>query len=143
LDFKTELKVDCALGGKGDVTATHKLWQREDTGAFVPTPAEYKGRVYVLSDHGQLDCLDPVSGKTHWSETLPRTNSNFYASPLIVGGIMYAARENGHVYVARVEDRFELLSEYKFADKIIGSLVPLGNRLLVRGEANLYCIAAP
>jgi outer membrane protein assembly factor BamB len=131
------------LGGKGDVTATHRLWQREDTGAFVPTPAAYKGKVYVLSDRGQLDCLDPVSGKTLWSQTFPRASSNFYASPLIAGGIMYAAREDGHVYIARIEGGFELLSEYKFADKIIGSLVPLGDRLLVRGEANLYCIGTP
>ena len=43
------------LGGSGDVTATHRLWRRDDSGAFVPTPAEYKGRVYVLRDKGEVD----------------------------------------------------------------------------------------
>lgn len=130
------------LGGKGDVTATHRAWMRDDTGAFVPTPAEYKGRVYVLSDRGQVDCLEPKTGKTIWSASLPRSNSNYYASPLIADGIMYATREDGAVFVAQVENEFKLLAENKLDDRVIASLVPVGSRLLVRGEANLYCFAA-
>ena len=129
------------LGGSGDVTKTHRAWKREDTGSFVPSPAEYKGRVYVLSDRGQVDCLDPVTGKTLWSGTLPRSSSNYYASPLIADGHLYAAREDGAVFVARVENGFELLSEPKFDDRIIASVVPAGNRLLIRGESFLYCVA--
>lgn len=130
------------LGGKGDVTATHRVWRRDDVGAFVPTPSEYQGRVYVLSDRGQLDCIDPATGRTLWNEAFPRASSNFYASPLIVGGVMYAAREDGTVYVARVADRFELLSQHKFEDRIVASVVPVADRLFIRGAANLYCVAA-
>ncbi|MDO8543413.1 MAG: PQQ-binding-like beta-propeller repeat protein [Opitutaceae bacterium] len=130
------------LAGKGDVTATNRLWQREDVGAFVPTPAEYKGRVYVLSDRGQLDCLDPRTGKTLWTQTLPRSSSNFYASPLVANGIMYAAREDGTVFVLQIDGGFKVLSETKFSDRVIASIVPATDRLFVRGEANLYCIAA-
>lgn len=129
------------LGGQGDVTKTHRLWVREDAGAFVPTPAAYNGHVYVLSDRGQLDCIEPKTGKTVWSETLPRSSSNFYASPLIAEGIMYMAREDGALYVASVKDGFKLLAETKVADRVIASLVPVGDRLLVRGESNLYCMA--
>jgi outer membrane protein assembly factor BamB len=116
---------------------------RDDTGAFVPTPAEYKGRVYILSDRGQVDCLEPATGKTLWSEALPRSSSNYYASPLIANGILYAAREDGAVFVVRVEGGFELLAENKFDDRLIASLVPMGNRLLIRGEKTLYSVAAP
>lgn len=130
------------LGGSGDVTATHRAWFRDDTGAFVPTPAAYKGHLYVLSDRGRIDCIEPATGKTMWSETLPRSSSNFYASPLIVDGVMYAIREDGAAYVARVEGGFKLLAENKIDDRVIASIVPAGDRLLVRGEAHLYCIAA-
>ncbi len=129
------------LGGKGDVTATHRTWFRDDAGAFVPTPAEYQGKIYILSDRGQVDCVEPTAGKTVWRATLPRSSSNFYASPLVAGGHLYAAREDGAVFVARIENGFELISETKFDDRVIASVVPLGDRLLIRGEANLYCIA--
>ncbi len=130
------------LGGRGDVTATHRAWLREDTGAFVPTPAVYAGHIYVLSDRGQIDCIEPATGKTVWSDTLPRSSSNFYASPLIADGVLYAAREDGAVYVVQVKGGFKLLGENKVPDRVIASLVPFGKRLLIRGEANLYCISA-
>lgn len=115
---------------------------REDVGAFVPSPAEYKGKVYVLSDRGQVDGLDPKMGRTLWSGSLPRSSSNYYASPMIAGGVMYMAREDGAVFVARVENGFALLSETQFDDRVIASVVPAGDHVLVRGEANLYCLTA-
>jgi outer membrane protein assembly factor BamB len=129
------------LGGKGDVTETHRAWKRTDAGAFVPSPAAYKGRVYLLSDRGQIDCVEPATGQTEWSEALPRSSSNYYASPMIANGLMYAVREDGGVFVAQVEGGYKLLSENKFPDRIIASVVPSGGRLLVRGESNLYCLA--
>ena len=129
------------LGGQGDVTKTHRLWRREDVGAFVPSPAEYRGRVYVLSDRGQIDCIDPKTGKVEWTETLPRSSSNFYASPTIAAGVMYAVREDGTVFAVRVDGGFALLAENKFADRLVAAIVPLSDRLLVRGMENLYCVA--
>jgi len=130
------------LEGKGDVTTTHRVWLREDVGAFVPTPVEYNGLVYVVSDRGQVDCIDPVSGKSLWTESLPRSSSNFYGSPVIAGGVLYAPREDGTVFVLRVEGGFKILAERKFEDRIIASVVPAANRLFVRGEAHLYCLEA-
>lgn len=130
------------LGGDGDVTATNREWMREDVGAFVPSPAEYEGKVYVLSDRGQVDCLDPKTGRTLWSGSLPRSSSNYYASPMIAGGVMYMAREAGAVFVARVENGFTPLSETEFDDRVIASVVPAGDHVLVRGKANLYCLTA-
>jgi outer membrane protein assembly factor BamB len=130
------------LGGSGDVTATHRAWTRQDAGAFVPTPAEYKGRIYILSDRGQIDCIEPATGKTVWSEALPRGSSNFYASPLVANGKMYAIREDGSAFVLQIEGGFKLLGEYKFQDRVIASIVPAADRLFIRGERNLYCVAA-
>ncbi|MBI5768356.1 MAG: PQQ-binding-like beta-propeller repeat protein [Verrucomicrobia bacterium] len=131
------------LGGSGDVTKTHRTWSRDDVGAFVPTPAEYQGQLYVLSDRGQIDCVEPATGKSRWTATLPRASSNYYASPLIVGGVLYAAREDGVVFVAKVAGGFELLAENKLPDRVIASLVPVGDRLIIRGEKELFCIAPP
>jgi outer membrane protein assembly factor BamB len=132
------------LGGKGDVTATHRAWMREDTGAFVPTPATRDGKVYVLSDRGQLDCLDPQTGKTLWSETLPRSSSNFYGSPLLAHGLMYAVREDGSALVLQLGgEGASIIAERKFEDRVIASIVPAANRLFFRGEKYLYCFGAP
>jgi outer membrane protein assembly factor BamB len=131
------------LGGSGDVTATHRIWKREDTGAFVPTPVEYKGRVYLLRDRGEVECIDPATGKTLWREAFPKDRSNYYASPLIAAGNLYAAREDGVVFVSSVGNKFELLAENPMGELMIASPIPAANRLFLRGEQHLFCIAAP
>jgi outer membrane protein assembly factor BamB len=128
------------LGGTGDVTATHRAWKREDTGPFVPTLVEYKGRVYFVRDRGEVECIDPATGKTLWSDAFPKDRSNYYSSPLIAGGNLYAAREDGVIFVARVENKFELLSENNMGERVIASPVAVSNRLLIRGEQHLFCI---
>lgn len=130
------------LGGEGDVTATHRIWNRHDIGTFVPTPVEYKGRIYLVGDRGEVECLDPATGETLWSDSFPRGRAAFYASPLIAGGILYAAREDGVVFVAKVEDKFELLAENDMHEPLIASPVPAMNRILIRGERHLFCVAA-
>jgi outer membrane protein assembly factor BamB len=129
------------LGGSGDVTKTNHLWARDQVSSFVPSPVEFQGRVYLLGDRGNVACIDPATGKTIWNETLPRSSSNFYASPLIADGTMFMAREDGALFVARVDGGFKLLGEGKLNDRVIASPIAVGNRLFIRGEANLYCWA--
>ncbi len=129
------------LGGKGDVTATHRAWKREDVGVFVPSPAESQGRVYLLRHRGELVCLDPATGKTQWSGEFPRSAANYYASPVVAAGVLYAAREDGTVFTARVGESFQLLGEHKMGERIVASPVPARNRLILRGDEHLFCIS--
>jgi outer membrane protein assembly factor BamB len=131
------------LDGEGDVTDTHRIWDRSDMGTFVPTPAEYQGRIYVLRDRGPLECLDPSTGTTMWRYEMPRSRAAFYASPLIAGGKLYAVRDDGVVFVLNVDGDVELLAENAMGEAIFASPVPVENRLLLRGEQHLFCIAAP
>lgn len=130
------------LTGEGDVTATAHVWKREDLGTFVPTPVAYKGRVILVRDKGETACIDPATGKTIWEGTFPKHRTNFYASPLIAGDKLYAPREDGALFVASVaNDKFEVLSENDMGESVIGSPVPAADKLLVRGEKHLFCIA--
>ena len=120
---------------------TARVWERNDTGTFVPTPVLYKGRVYIVRDRGEVECIDPASGKSIWRDAFPKASSSYYSSPVVASGKLYAAREDGVVFVANVEGKFELLAENKRGERVIASPVPVGNRLFIRGEQHLFCIA--
>jgi outer membrane protein assembly factor BamB len=128
------------LGGDGDVTESHRLWTRNDTGTFVPSPAMYDGKLFLVRDGGEVECLDPKTGETLWNDRFPRSASKYYASPTIAGGKLYAAREDGVVMVADIRDKFTLLSENDLQEQIIASAVPLDGKLLIRGEKHLFCV---
>ena len=130
------------LSGSGDVTDTNRVWKRDDVGTFVPSPVAYRGLVYLVRDRGEVECLDPTSGETVWSAAFPKAKSNFYSSPLIAGNKLYAAREDGVVFVADVSERkFQLLAENEMKEPVIGSPVPAGDRIIIRGERHLFCAA--
>jgi outer membrane protein assembly factor BamB len=130
------------LGGTGDVTKTHRVWHRTDTGAFCPTPAAYDGKVYLLGDSGKIECIDPKTGKTLWSGALPKNRNKYYSSPTIADGKLYATREDGVVFVVGIKNKFELLSENPLGERMKASPVPVANRLLLRSEKHLYCVGA-
>ena len=87
-------------------------------------------------------CLDPATGNTIWTGSLPRGSASFYASPVIANGILYAAREDGIVFAARVEDKLELLSENPMHERIIASPAVANGLLLLRGDEHLFCVEA-
>lgn len=130
------------IDGSGDVTKTHRPWTRNDFGVFVCSPAVYQGRAYLLRDRGGVVCLDPATGKSDWEAAfpLPTRILHYYSSPTIVNGILYAAREDGMVFAARVGKKFELLGQNALSERIIASPVPVGDRLLIRGDAHLFCV---
>lgn len=128
------------LDGKGDVTASQKIWDREGAGSFVPSLAVYQGKVFVIGDKGAVHCVDPKTGKDFWKAQLPEHRSKYYASPTLADGKLYATREDGIIFVASVDKRFELLSENNMGERVIASPVPVGNRLLLRGEMHLFCV---
>ncbi len=131
------------LTGSGDVTATNHIWKRDDIGTFVPSPVAYKGRVYLVRDRGEVECVDPATGKSIWSDRFPKHRSNYYASPLIAGGNIYAPREDGTVFVAKIaDDGLESVSENDMDEPVIGSPVPAGGRILIRGERHLFCLTS-
>ncbi|MBM3968419.1 MAG: Pyrrolo-quinoline quinone [Planctomycetes bacterium] len=131
------------LTGSGDVTQTNHVWRRDDVGTFVPTPVAYKGQVILVGDHGGVASIAPATGKTIWSGAFPKSRANYYASPLVAGDKLFAPREDGAVFVASIaNDKFILLSENNMDESVIGSPVPASNRLLIRGEKHLFCIAA-
>lgn len=128
------------LGGSGDVTKTHRIWDREDTGLFVPSPTAFEGKVYLVRDKGEVECIEPATGRTLWAARFPKHRAKYYSSPSIADGKIYAAREDGVVFVGSISGKFEVLSENDMGERIIAAPVPVNNRLLLRGEKHLFCL---
>ncbi|MEM7143890.1 MAG: PQQ-binding-like beta-propeller repeat protein [Verrucomicrobiota bacterium] len=129
------------LHGEGDVTESNRTWTRDGSGE-VPSLSAYDGKIYVLKNRGEVICVDPADGDTVWNDAFPRGSGSFFASPLVADGKLYAAREDGTVFVADIKNDFEVLSENALEEKIIASPVAIDGRLLIRGENHLYAYSA-
>lgn len=142
---RSEYLAGIRLGGAGDVTESVRIWEKQGRGqgADVPTPAAKNGRAYVLGDAGRITCLTVATGDEIWTDDLPRSRSKFFSSPVLAGDKLYAAREDGIVFVGRIRDEgFELLAENDMGETIIAMPVPIRGGLLIRGREHLFRIAS-
>ncbi len=132
------------VGGKGDITKDAWLWKRDGIGADSASPVAHDGKFIILNDSGKsrglVTCVDAVTGKTIWEETLPRKAPTYYASPLLAGDKLYVARVDGTVFCGTVTGTgLTNLTENTLEDNLYASPVAIGDRLYVRGRKALYC----
>ncbi|MCA9049201.1 MAG: PQQ-binding-like beta-propeller repeat protein, partial [Planctomycetaceae bacterium] len=129
------------LGGSGDVTETHRLWET-NIGANVTSPVYHDGHLYWISDRGIANCLDAATGSEVYRERVD-TKERVYASTLLAGDRMYlTTRENG-VFVIAVGPEYKELAHNRIdGDDSLYNATPVadGGRLLFRTNRFLYCI---
>jgi outer membrane protein assembly factor BamB len=119
-------------------------WSNPVAGPYNPSPLFYEGRLYVLYDRGQVSCLDAGTGRVLYDhERLPKGLA-FTSSPWAAGGRIFCLNEDGVCFVLRAGDRFELLHTNALADDDMCMATPalVGDRLLIRTAARIYCIRA-
>jgi outer membrane protein assembly factor BamB len=132
--------------GEGNITRSkyvrwhvpHKLNGR-DGASYVPSPIAAGGHFYVVSDTGNLSCLEPQSGKRLWKKKLARHVS---ASPVLADGYLYFVDDDAVTYVLKADGEFTLLQKNKLDDECYASPAISQGQIFLRGLHNLYCIGA-
>ncbi|HUG69607.1 MAG TPA: PQQ-binding-like beta-propeller repeat protein [Pirellulaceae bacterium] len=131
------------LGGRGDVTDTHKLWE-SGVGANVTSPVYYDGHLYWASDKAITNCLDAKTGDTKYQERLP-TRARVYASIVRAGDKLYITTRDQGVLVLKASPTYEELARNTIdGDESMFNASPAisNNQLLLRNDAFLYCIGS-
>lgn len=140
---RTKFTAGVKLGGSGNITAGARLWERDDLGADCPTPVGRDGKVFLLSDRGQINYLDAATGKDIWVDAIPRAAAKYFSSPILAGDLLYCAREDGVLSTVRVsESGMEVVSQNDMGERLAAAPVPVDGKLLVRGVDHLFCIGA-
>jgi outer membrane protein assembly factor BamB len=130
-------------GGRGDVTATHRLWSVSN-GSKVTSPVYDNGRLcWVHSERGTAYCLNAKTGETVYESRLAPRPGIVYSSVIVADGKIYCVSQHKGTYVLAAGPKFELLAHNTFADddsrSNAGPVVSNG-QLLIRSDKYLYCI---
>ena len=129
------------LDSKGDVT-DKAVWQHDKATPYVPSPALAGDRLYFTStNEPMLTCLDCRTGKVLLDRARISDLRQLYASPVIVAGRIYVVDREGTTVVLEHGEKLKKLATNRLDEPIDASPVVIGDRLLLRGEKHLYCIA--
>lgn len=124
-------------GGRGDVTASHKLWSTRN-GTDVPTPVTDGKYLYVLNDRGVVFCFDLKTGAEIYTQ---RIKPAIYSSSLVLAdGKLYATNEDGVTTVFTAGAEFKILAENAVGDYTLASPAISGGQIFLRSKNYLWAI---
>ncbi len=131
------------LGGSGDVTKTHRLWEVRDAAADVPSPAVDGQRVFTCSDRGKITMLDLKSGKILAQANAPRSRAAYSSSPIFAAGHLYVTNEEGATFVMKVGDTsLELVAENTVGEFTVATPIFVDGLIYLRADEHLFCLGA-
>jgi len=137
-------------GASGDIspaepatTNDYVVWSTQKAGPYHPTPIIYDDVLHILYDRGFFSALDPKTGEAHYPKKRIPNGRAFTSSPVAYGGKLFCLNEDGVTFVIKAGKEFEILHTNPLAEDDMGMSTPVivGDKLLIRTSARIYCIA--
>jgi len=119
-------------------------WQNGNR-LYVPSMLVRDGHVFAVLDAGHAVCWKSDTGEERWRE---KVDKDFYASPVMVGPLIYATSQGGVTSVFEAApQRFKLVAQNRLGDEAFASPTICGNRIYLRSSKKgdirqeyLWCI---
>jgi outer membrane protein assembly factor BamB len=130
-------------GGKGNVTATHRLWRHERTKNRLGSGVVHDGHVYILNTEGIAECIELKSGKTLWQERVKGKgpNSQSWSSMVLAGDRIYVLNQSGDTVVLKAAPKFEVLAVNALENELTNSSPAISDgQIFIRTHKHLWCI---
>ncbi len=125
------------MGGRGDVTATHRLWLVEMTQQRIGSGVVRGGYLYVSNAPGICECILVKTGETVWKE---RLGGDLWGSILLAGDHLYVSNKQGDVFVLAASPSFALIAKNAMGEHMKAAIAPSDGQLFIRTYENLYCV---
>jgi outer membrane protein assembly factor BamB len=132
-------------GGSGDITSTNRLWQDKRTPQRIGSGVVVDGKIYLGSDPGFVQCIDPKTGTRllDMRAPVPTQKASSWSSFVHSGDRLYLVTKSSDTLVFRADPKMELLADNTLEDGMTNASLAVSNgELFIRTHAHLWCIAA-
>ncbi len=129
--------------GEDETTNEFIAWCQPKAGPYNPSPIVYDKYLYVLLDGGFLACYNATMGEEVYAKQRFPRGGWFTSSPWAYDGKIFCLNEEGATSVVQAGPEFKVLQTNELADDDMCLATPaiVGDKLLIRTTARVYCIA--
>lgn len=122
--------------GKGDVTATHKLWSEPRADQRIGSGLIIDDYIYMVNENS-IQCIDLKTGKSRWS----RDEEKVWSSLVRASDRIYVTTKDGETVVLAAKPKYEELARNPLPKETThASIVPADGRFYIRTYKHLWCI---
>jgi len=123
----------CAI----DMTTHEIVWEVEDELSGVSSPVAGKNSLVIGLGDGSMIARDPATGEELWYE---ETDFGFYASPVLVGDLIYLMDRSGVMHIFKDAPQFERVGSPSLGEDAVATPAFIGEHIYIRGVKNLFKI---
>jgi outer membrane protein assembly factor BamB len=125
------------LGGRGDVTKTHTVWESGEDVPKMSSLLYVAAHLYLATETGVAKCFEAATGAVLWRE---RLGGKFSASPVWADGRIYFLAENGRMTIIEDGPSFKIVAQNELGEKCCASPALAHGHLFLRSDEAIYCI---
>lgn len=130
------------LGGRGNVTSTHRLWLHEKERQRIGSAVVSGGHAYILNDPGVAECVELRTGRVAYAERVDtgKAPAQSWSSMVLSGDRLYALTKAGDTVILRAAPKYEVLAINSLAEPTNASVAVSNGELFLRTHKALWCI---
>jgi outer membrane protein assembly factor BamB len=130
------------VGGSGDVTPTHRLWQEVRHNGGIGSGVAKDGKLYYQDAGGIAYCDDMKTGKTLWKARLPGAGKS-WGSFVLAGNRIYTLSQAGDTVIFEASpEELKVVAQSDLGEETNSSLAIAGKEIFIRTHEALWCIAS-
>ena len=117
------------MGGEGDITATHRLWQTDLPKECVGSGVVAEGKVYLVTQFGSVVCIDVASGKKISEKRLSgeASRSGSWSSIVMADGKLLIPNHAGETFLVAPSEELQVLAVNSIGDETTCASVALSD----------------
>jgi outer membrane protein assembly factor BamB len=124
----------------GSENQPKESWTNNRLKPGAASPIIAGNNVYTINRAGVLHCGDASSGASKWEL---RLKGEFWATPAVVGDLMFLLSQDGLGQVVRLGDeKGQIIAENPVGETLQASPAVAGDSLIVRSDQHLWCFRA-
>ena len=124
-------------GGRGDITASHVVWQVNTGAPYISSLVYDGGLLYMANDVGAITVVDAKTGEKVWQE---RVDGIFSASPVAADGKIYFVSETGETIVLRSGREPRIIARNDLGERLIASPAISNGQIFIRSDDKVFCV---
>ncbi len=125
------------LSGTEGAVQTEIMWEWDGSLPDISSPVGDGSYFYIATSYGEFVCVHAETGEEAWTTDF---DEGFYASPILVGDLIYALDIVGTMQIFSAGGEFKAVSSPKIPEEAFATPAFADGRIYIRGYEHLYCI---
>ncbi len=127
----------------GETSNQYVAWFQQSAAGYMPSALVYGDYLYTLYSQGFLTCHDARTGKqVYGRQRIASDAGAFTASPWAYNGMIFAASEDGDVFVVQAGPEFKLVGKNTVGEMILATPAIVRGSLIIRTVSSVRRVAS-